>query len=343
MIDLRSDTVTQPTAAMRRAMADAEVGDDVFGEDPTANRLQEHVAGLFEHEAALFMPTGSMANEIAVRLHTRPGSEFIIEERGHVLNYELGLFSMLSGSVARAVHSADGSGILTWEEISAALHIDQPYFICPTALICLENTHNLSGGNVMTADQTREICVKAHALDLPVHLDGARIFNAAVALNDSVANLSRDCDSVMFSFSKGLGAPVGSVLLGKKDFIAEARIWRKRLGGGMRQIGGLAAAAMVALAESPRKLHEDHANARRLAEGLANVKGIAVHPEKVVTNILVFSIANTGMTADQICHELKKRGILAIGFGTGIRMVTHYDVSRADIETTLTAMQEILG
>jgi threonine aldolase len=342
MIDLRSDTVTKPTPAMRRAMAEAEVGDDVYLEDPTVNRLQERAAELFEKEAALFMPTGSMGNQIAVKLHTKPGDEFIIEERGHILNYELALFASISGATPRVVRSADGSGVLTWEEIAAALHVNQPYYACPTGLICIENSHNLAGGNVMSRERAEEICAGAHEAGLPVHLDGARIFNSAAAQNESVANLSRECDSVMFCLSKALGAPVGSMLLGKKEFIAEARSWRKRLGGGMRQVGVLAAAGLIALAESPAKLHEDHKNAKRLAAGVAELKGVAIDAEKVVTNIVIFDVSGTGLSSAQICDELKKRGILAIGFGSAIRMVTHYDVSPADIEATVTAMQEVI-
>lgn len=327
---------------MRKAMAEAEVGDDVFGEDPTINRLQERCAELFEKEAALFVPTGCMANEIAVKLHTRTGDEFIIEERGHVNNFELGLYAMIGGTAVRAVRSADGSGILTWDEIAGALRINPPYYSCPTGLICLENSHNMAGGTVMTRERTGEICAKAHALNLPVHLDGARLFNAAAALNESVADLSRECDSVMFSLSKGLGAPAGSVLLGKKDFIAQAHIWRKRLGGGMRQVGILAAAGLVALDESPPKLAADHTNAKRLAEGAAELKGIAIDAEKVATNIVIFDVTGTGLSPTEICDELKNRGVLAIGFGNNIRMVTHYDVSADDMETTLAAMREII-
>lgn len=342
MIDLRSDTVTKPTPAMRKAMAEAEVGDDVFGEDPTVNRLQERAAGLFEKEAAVFVPTGCMANEIAVKLHTKPGDEFVIEERGHVNNFELGLYAMIGGTAARPVRSADGSGILTWDEIAGALRIDPPYYTCPTGLVCLENTHNMAGGTVMTRERTEEICAKAHELNLPVHLDGARLFNAAAALGESVADLSRACDSVMFSLSKGLGAPAGSILLGKKEFIEEARVWRKRLGGGMRQIGILAAAGLVALEESPAKLGGDHENARRLAEGVANLPGIAIDPEKVATNIVIFDVTGTGQSPAQLCDKLKSRGVLAIGFGNAVRMVTHCDISSENIETALSVMGEVI-
>jgi len=338
MIDLRSDTVTKPTPEMRAAMAAAEVGDDVFGEDPTINRLQERAAEIFGKEAALFVPTGSMGNQIAVKLHTKPGQEIIIEERGHIFNFEMGTPSVVSGVLIRPVKSLDGSGMLTWDEIAPALHINQPYYAAPTGLICLENTHNFAGGSVMTAEHCADVCDRAHAVNLPVHMDGARIFNASVALNTPVAELSKHCDSVQFCLSKGLGAPAGSILVGTKDFINEARSWRKRLGGGMRQIGILAAAGLIALEESPKRLHIDHENARRLAEGLAQMKGVDIDLDKVVTNIVIFDIAGTGKTSAEICGALKEKGILAIGFGNLIRMVTHCDVSWEDIIRTIDAI-----
>ena len=343
MIDLRSDTVTRPTPAMRRAMAEAEVGDDVYGEDPTVNLLQERAAEMFGKQAALFVPTGSMGNQIAVKLHTRSGDEIIIEERGHIFNYELGAPSLIAGVVVRAVRSQSPTGMLTWDEIAAALRINQVYYVSPTGLICLENTHNFGGGSVMSAGETTEICERAHALDLPVHLDGARIFNAATALGESVADLSKHCDSVQFCLSKALGAPVGSMLLGEKDFIEEARVWRKRLGGGMRQVGVLAAAGLVALEETPKLLHIDHENARALAEGAANLKGVSIDAGKVVTNIVIFDVAKTSKTPAEICARLRERGILANGFGSAIRMVTHYEVSREDIEKTIKALEKVLG
>lgn len=342
MIDLRSDTVTKPTAQMRRAMAEAEVGDDVYGEDPTVNFLQEKAAEIFGKEAALFCPTGSMGNQIAVKLHTKPGDEVVIEERGHIFNYEMGTPSIASGVMMRPVRAASADGMLTWEEIESAIHIDQPYYACPTGLIALENTHNFGGGSVMSAAQTSEICENAHKLNLPVHLDGARIFNSAVAQNETVANLSKDCDSVQFCLSKGLGAPVGSMLLGKKDFIEEARVWRKRFGGGMRQAGILAAAGIIALEESPKRLHIDHENAKKLAEGVADLKGVSIDAERVQTNIVIFDVSETRKTSAEIVEELKKENILAIPFGKAIRMVTHCDVSREDIEKTLAVLSKIL-
>lgn len=342
MIDLRSDTVTKPTPEMRRAMADAEVGDDVYGEDPTVNRLQEIAAEMFGKEAALFVPTGSMGNQIAVKLHTQPGQEVIIEERGHIYNYELGTSSVVAGVMFRTVKSVDGSGHLTWDEIAVALRLNEPYYSSPTGLICLENTHNFAGGSVMNADHCRELCNEAHNLGVPVHMDGARIFNAAAALNTSVAELTREVDSVQFCLSKGLGAPIGSMLVGSRDFIAESRIWRKRFGGGMRQAGVIAAAGIVALQNSPQRLNEDHQNARKLAEGLATISGIDVDVEKVVTNIVIFDISATGKTSAQICDELKQQGILAIGFGPKIRMVTHCDVTAADIADVSDAFNDVI-
>ncbi len=343
MIDLRSDTVTKPTKAMRAAMAAAEVGDDVYGEDPTVNRLQELAAEIFEKEAALFVPTGSMGNQIAVKLHTEPGCEVIIEERGHIFNYELGTPAAVAGVMMRPVKSSDGSGHLKWEEIAGALRINEPYYSSPTRLICMENTHNFAGGSVMSAAHCEDICKEAHDLGLSVHMDGARIFNAATALETTVANLTQHCDSVQFCLSKGLGAPVGSVLLGSMDFIREARIWRKRLGGGMRQAGILAAAGLIAFEESPKQLRNDHLNARLLADGIAEIPGAEIDAEKVETNIVIFDITKTGKDSTEICSELKTNNILAIPFGKAIRMVTHYDISKNDIDKTLHTLSKILS
>jgi threonine aldolase len=284
-----------------------------------------------------------MGNQIAVKLHTSPGQEVVIEERGHIFNYEMAAMSAVAGTIARPVRSADGSGVLSWDEIGPALHAnDAPYYVSRTGLVALENSHNLAGGTVYTRARTEEICGRARAHDLPVHLDGARIFNAAAAQGETVAALSAPCDSVMFCLSKGLGAPVGSMLLGSRAFIEEARAWRKLLGGGMRQVGVVAAAGLVALEETPQRLPEDHANARRLAEGLAELPGVRIDPERVVTNIVLFDVADTGRAADEICARLQERGVLASGFGTSIRMVTHYDVSREGVERALAALREVL-
>ncbi len=342
MIDLRSDTVTKPTLTMRKAMSEAEVGDDVYGEDPTVNLLQEKAAELFGKEAAIFCPTGSMGNQIAVKLHTNPGDEIVIEERGHIFNYEMGTPAIASGVMIRAVRSANDNGMLTWAEIESVLHINQPYYACPTGLICLENTHNFGGGSVMPAKDINEICVKSHEKNIPVHMDGARIFNASIALSETVAELTKEVDSVQFCLSKGLGAPVGSMLLGTKDFIREARVWRKRFGGGMRQVGILAAAGIIALEESPKILHIDHENAKLLAEGVKNLKGVKIDAEKVKTNIVIFDVSDCELNSAEICGKLKENYILAIPFGKAIRMVTHYDVSRKDIETTVNILKTIL-
>jgi threonine aldolase len=329
---------------MRRAMAEAEVGDDVYGEDPTVNRLQERAAEIFAKEAALFVPTGSMGNQIAVKLHTRPGQEVVIEERGHIYNYEMAAMSAVSGALARPVKSADGSGILTWQDVEAAVHAnDAPYYVARTGLLVLENSHNFAGGAVMTRERTEELCGGAHSLGLPVHLDGARVFNAAAALGETVAALAGPADSVMFCLSKGLGAPVGSLLLGPRAFIEEARRWRKLLGGGMRQAGVLAAAGLVALEESPPRLLEDHANARRLAEGAAELPGVKIDPERVQTNIVIFDVTGTGLAPGEICARVRdSHGVLCTAFGPRVRMVTHYDVSREDVDVALGALREVV-
>lgn len=342
MIDLRSDTVTKPTPAMRRAMAEAEVGDDVYGEDPTVNRLQERAAELFDKEAALFVPTGSMGNQLCVKLHTRPGSEVVLEERSHIYNYEMGGSAVFSGVTFRPVRGENG--MLTRELVAGAIHHQAPYYVTPTSLITLENTHNMAGGSVLPLAVANDICDLAHSLGLPVHLDGARIFNAALAMGVSVAEIARPFDSVMFCLSKGLGAPVGSMILGKRDFIEEAKSWRKRLGGGMRQVGILAAAGMLALEDSPQLLIEDHANAKRLAEGVAEMRGVQIDLETVQTNIVIFDVAGTGKTTAAIAQGLKARGVLANGINAReMRMVTHYDVSRDDIEAALRTLQAVLS
>lgn len=327
---------------MRRAMAGAEVGDDVYGEDPTVNLLQERAAEAFGKEAALFVPSGTMGNQIAVKLHTNPGDEIIIEERAHIYNFELGMAAVLSGATVRPLKSADPSGMLTWDEMIPALRLEAPYHDNKTGLICLENTSNFGGGSVMTSAEGAAICDQAHRVGIPVHMDGARIFNASVATGESVLNLTKNCDSVQFCLSKALGAPIGSILLGKKEFINEARTWRKRLGGGMRQLGVLAAAGLVAMEETPRILHIDHENARLLAEGLAGLPGVEIDPEKVVTNIVIFDVAKTGKSQSDICAKLAGARVLAIGWDTKIRMVTHYDVSRADIEKTIALLKQII-
>jgi threonine aldolase len=338
-VDLRSDTVTLPTAAMRRAMAEAEVGDDVYGEDPTLNRLEARAAEKFGREAAIFVPSGSMGNAIAIKLHTRPGQEVICEERGHVFNYEMGMLSWFSGCVVRPV--AAPGGVLTWDLVRSKLSA-KIYYLAQTGLVSLENTHNMAGGAVMPQAVMNEICDGAHQAGIPVHLDGARVFNASVALGVPVDLLTAKCDSVMFCVSKGLGAPVGSLLTGSKAFIAEARVVRKALGGGMRQAGVLAAAGLIALEEGPKRLHEDHENARFLAEGLAEIPGISIDPRKVETNILVVDIGGTGMTSAELSGKLAEHKVRANGVNPQtMRFVTHLNVSRRQCERALRVIKQV--
>jgi threonine aldolase len=328
MIDLRSDTVTKPTPEMRRAMAEAEVGDDVYGEDPTVNRLEHAAAEMFDREAALFVPTGTMGNQIAIRLHTQHGQEVICEARSHVLDWEMAMMAAYSGCLPRTV--AAERGILTWAHLQAAI-APAIYYRAQTGLICLENSHNMAGGTVTPLDVLEEIWEGAERAGLRVHLDGARVFNAAAALNCSVATITRGFDTVMFCLSKGLGAPVGSVLVGSREAIEEARCHRKALGGGMRQAGILAAAGLIALHEMPSRLHEDHANARLLAEALAESPNVSIDLDAVQTNIVIFRL-NAGSAAAYVA-ALRGQGVLASAIGVNsVRFVTHHDVSRADCE-----------
>jgi threonine aldolase len=341
IVDLRSDTVTRPTPAMRHAMAEAEVGDDVYREDPTVNQLEERCATLFGREAGLFVPSGTMGNQAAIKVHTRHGQEVICEERAHIFNYEMAMMSAFSGCLARTIKAADG--ILTWNAIAPEVRGRSPHRAC-TGLVSLENTANLAGGSVYPPHVAEDICDRAHEARLPVHLDGARIFNASVACGRPVVELTRKFDSVMFSFSKGLGAPVGSMLVGSQAFIEEARLVRKMLGGGMRQAGVLAAAALIALEESPQRLHIDHENARFLAIGLSEIAGIKIDPTKVVTNILFCDVAGTGLAAAEVSTRLASEGVLASPLSPmSIRMVTHYDVDRAGCERALRVLREVVG
>jgi len=325
---------------MRRAMAEAEVGDDVYGEDPTINRLQARAAEIFEREAALFVPTGSMGNLLAIKSWTQPTNEVICEQRAHVNLYELASMSAIAGCMPRTTPAPDG--ILTWEMIEPLIR-PKIYYDSQTALVCLENTHNMHGGTIYPTKIAEDVCDHAHAAGLHVHLDGARIFNAAVALKRSVAELTRKFDSIMFCLSKGLGAPVGSMLVGSREFIAKAHTGRKLLGGGMRQAGVLAAAGLIALEETPKILDRDHENAKHLAAGLAQIKGLALDPKKVVTNILIFDVRATGRTADDICTDLAKRKVLCGSTDKfSVRMVTHYDVDRAAIDRALATVAGVI-
>ena len=341
IIDMRSDTVTRPTPEMRAAMAAAEVGDDVYLEDPTVNRLQEHAAAILGKEAALFVPSGTMGNQIAVRLHTRPGQEVITEKQGHIFNYELAAMAAVSGVLARPVSAP--CGILSWDLIRGAI-APKIYYRAPTGLITLENTHNMAGGTVYDTEQIDDICRKSHEMGLPVHLDGARVFNAAAALKTDVATITRSCDSVMFCLSKGLAAPVGSMLVGSWDFIEKARRIRKMLGGGMRQVGVLAAAGLIALEKMPARLPEDHANAKLLAELLCEIPNLDVHPEQVRTNIVVVGITRTGLDSSGVSDLLKRKGVLVGTVDeTALRLLTHLDVNRDQMYQAAGVFKDVLA
>ncbi len=277
IIDLRSDTVTKPSPAMRQAMAEAEVGDDVYLEDPTVNRLQSRAAEIFGREAGLFVPSGSMGNLTCIMAQTSRGQEVICEAAGHIYNYEMASMCALGGVLPRVVPAENG--IMTWEQIAHAVR-EKAYYRPLTSLVALENTHNMAGGTVYPTALAKEICDRAHEMGLKVHLDGARIFNAAVYLGENVGEITKKFDSVQFCLSKGLGAPVGSMIVGSKDFIERSRVIRKMLGGGMRQVGVLAAAGLVALEEGPKLLPGDHENAHILAEGLAAIPGHSNRSEK---------------------------------------------------------------
>lgn len=338
VIDLRSDTVTKPDHKMRAAMAQAEVGDDVYGEDPAVNRLEQRAAEIFGKEAALFVPTGTMGNTIAVKLHTRHGEEVICESRSHVVDWELSMMAWFSGCLARPIPTEDG--ILSWKQIEAALRPKGAHN-APTSLICLEDTHNIAGGTVYRLEMIDEICAEAHARGLKVHIDGARIFNAASATHTPVSRIARAADSVMFCLSKGLGAPVGSLLAGRAEDIAQGRLYRKSLGGGMRQAGVLAAAGLIALEESPAHLDRDHENARYLAQQIAEIPGVEIDPARVATNIVVFDISGLGISTQEFSDRLRSRGVLANGIdGAHMRMVTHRDVDRRDCEDAAHALAE---
>lgn len=340
MIDLRSDTVTKPTAAMMRAMTEAPLGDDVYQEDPTVNRLEERAAAVLGKEAALFVPTGTMGNTIAMKLHTEHGQEVLCETRSHVFNYELAMMAWFCGCLARPVKAEDG--VLTWDHLRGSVKPLGPH-AAPTGMVSIENTHNMAGGVVTPVDVIDGICEGAHALGLPVHIDGARIFHAAEYLGCDVARIAAKADTVMFCLSKGLCAPVGSMLVGTQKAMDKARLYRKRLGGGMRQAGVLAAAGLLALEEMPKRLGEDHANARLLAEGLAKIGGIGVEPARVQTNIVIFDLSARGVTGAECSRRLAEAGVRANAVAEyAVRMVTHHDVSRADCEAAVGAVAEAL-
>ena len=340
-IDLRSDTVTRPTPAMRKAMSEAEVGDDVFGEDPTVNALQERVAKMLGKEATLFVPSGTMANQLAIKSHTQPGDEVIIEATSHPYNFEGGGGAVLSGI---QFHCLKGlRGILDASQIEEGIRPDDHHFPV-TRLICLENTHNRGGGAIYPIDKMAEIYRLAKSKGLLVHLDGARLWNASVATRIGLHEYGQWADSVSVCLSKGLGAPIGSLVAGSRIFIDRVHRFRKMFGGGMRQVGIIAAAGRYALDHHLERLKEDHQNAKRLAVGLKELKGVSLDPKHVETNIVIFDVTETGKTGLQIAEAMKHHGILIHAFGkTQIRVVTHLDVSGEDIEIALKAFEEVLG
>lgn len=348
LIDLRSDTVTHPTQAMREAMYRAEVGDDVYGEDPTINRLEEMAAERVGKEAALFVPSGTMGNAIAVLTHAGRGQAVMVGDESHIYHYEAGGPSTLGGSPMWVVpNNADGT--LDLEKVQAGIADESDEHVAATALLCLENTHNRCGGKVLTVEQMQAAANVAHAHGVAVHVDGARIFNAAIALGVPLRELVQSVDSVMFCLSKGLSAPVGSMLVGNKEFIRRARRTRKLLGGGMRQAGIVAAAGIVALEQMVERLAEDHEHCKQLAHGLADYPQIDIDAEHVATNIVIFSLRTpdqrlaTEREALAFVEQVSKQDVLIGTMGGGrIRAVTHYGIEQADIDKALVAIRRAL-
>jgi len=340
-IDLRSDTVTRPSRKMRMAMADADVGDDVFGEDPTVNRLQERAAALLGKQAALFVPSGIMANQLAIRALTQPGDEVIIEAQAHIFHYEAGAGGALSGIQFYCLPGV--RGILEPTQVAEAIRTDE-YYLPPTRLVCLENTHNRGGGTIYPIQKIRAIAKVARSYRVALHLDGARIFNASVATGVPVSQYAKFFDTVSFCLSKGLGAPVGSLICTTSDRIPLLRRLRRMFGGGMRQAGIIAAAGLYALEHNTARLAEDHANAKRLAAALAEMKRIAIQPDQVETNIVIFDIAKSRYTPLQAVEALKQHGLLVVSFGKNLlRAVTHLDVNRAQIDQAIRIFNKVLG
>ncbi len=340
-VDLRSDTLTQPTASMRQAMAGAEVGDDVFGEDPTVNRLEEMAAERLGKQAAVFVASGTMGNLVSQLAHCGRGDEMILGNHSHTFFFEQGGSAAVGGIHPRTVPNQP-DGKLALEEIETAIRGDNVH-LPRTRLIMLENTHNQCSGYPLDADYMKAVGEIARRHGLKIHVDGARIFNAAVALNVDAKDLAAEADSISFCLSKGLAAPVGSMVCGTRDFIKEARRARKLLGGGMRQAGVLAAAGIVALTEMVDRLADDHANAKKLAEGLANTPDISIAPELVKTNIVFFEITRREMTVAELVNRLDEGGVRMSPSGPNrIRAVTHYHITSEDIDYSLSALSNVL-
>jgi threonine aldolase len=339
MIDLRSDTITKPTEEMRKAAYEAQVGDDVYGEDPTVNLLEEKAAEILGKEAALFVTSGTQGNQIAVLTHCRPGNEILLETESHIFYYESGAVAALAGVQTRTIQGV--KGVMNPLHIEAAIRGEDQHFP-ETGLICIENTHNRAGGAVVPSSNMKEIYEVAQRYFVPVHVDGARLFNAAASAECSIKEFTQYCDTVQICLSKGLGAPVGSIIAGPEEFIKKARKWRKRLGGGLRQVGIIAAPALIALTKMTERLVEDHVNASFLAESLIKYEGLEV-VNSVDTNIVVLDVSALNMNASEFVEALKEEGVLAVTFGpTLVRLTTHYDVNRKDMEKAVNVIGEIV-
>ena len=340
-IDLRSDTVTKPSVAMRQAMASAEVGDDVYGDDPTVNSLEERVAAMFGHEAGLFAPTGSLANQLAIRTLVKPGEEILVETRGHIVRAELGAAAAFSGITTRTWPSLDG--LLRAEDPLAIAHENAGPYLVSTKAIAVENTHNFGGGTVQPIEEIAKLSSAAHARGITMHLDGARIWNAHVASGVSFAEYGKHFDTISVCLSKGLGAPIGSVMLSTKERVAEARIWRKRYGAGMRQVGIIAAAAHYALDNNIERLAEDHARSKKIAVALASIDSSLIDPVKVHTNIVGLELSKIGITAAALTSRCKEAGLWISALGPHYaRLVTHLDFDDAQCEESIEILKSAL-
>lgn len=329
IVDLRSDTVTKPTQKMREAMAKAEVGDDVYGEDPTVNLLEKKAAELLGKEAAIFVPTGTMGNQVAIKCHTNMGDEVIVESSSHIYNYELGAMSAISGTLPRVIEGING--FFDEEQLINAIR-PKIYYLPKTTLLCLENTHNMAGGRCLSVERAKSLCKIAKENNLKTHLDGARIFNAAIALNTTAKEIAEPFDSVMFCISKGLSAPAGSLLVGSKEFIEKARVYRKMFGGGMRQVGVLAVCGLVAFEEVLPELHKDHEKAKKIALSISKNPLFEVDLNSVETNIFMVKV-NSKISAHRVVEKLKEKGILVSSINQNtIRVVTHKDISFEDAD-----------
>lgn len=337
VIDLRSDTVTKPTQQMRDASFRAEVGDDVYGEDPSVIKLEEKAAELLGKEAALFVTSGTQGNQIAVLTHCQKGNEIILEEDSHLFYYEGAAISAFAGVQPRTIKGVKGA--MNPSDVLAAIRPEDIH-LPETGLICLENTHNRAGGAIVSLENMQAIYEIAKSNHIPIHLDGARLFNAAVAMEKPLSEFGKYTDTIQVCLSKGLGAPVGSIIAGTQQFIDKARKWRKRLGGGLRQVGVIAAPGLIALTEMVERLSEDHENAKRLAEGIRDNFEIE---NDVDTNIVLVNVRNANMSAPQFLDQLKQEGILAVGFGPQtVRLTTHYDVNREEIDRAIISINKMV-